>query len=329
MGDVVTAVSWTGRSVLVTGAAGFLGEWVTRALASAGSRVCGLDIAWRSEQRDRFSDAVGIVDGDARDVDLVAGLLRDTGADTVVHLAAQSLVGEAHVDPRATFENNVAGTWAVLEACRRTPGVKSIVVASSDKAYGDAKGEEYDETMALAPRNPYDVSKACADLIAQSYASAFGLPIVVTRCGNLYGGGDLNWSRVVPGTVQSLLREERPIIRSDGSYVRDYLYVEDAVAGVLTLASAMAERSELRGEAFNFAAGERRSVTEVVGRIMEVVGVQLDPDVRDEAVGEIREQRLSAAKAKQVLGWRPTYSLDEGLARTVAWYRAYLEGGVR
>ncbi|MFA5786444.1 MAG: NAD-dependent epimerase/dehydratase family protein [Actinomycetota bacterium] len=324
MGDVVAAGAWSGRSVLVTGAAGFLGEWTVRTLAAGGARVAGLDIAWRPEQRERRADTISIVDGDVRDIEGVAALLRDARVDAVVHLAAQSLVGEAQTDPVDAFSNNVEGTWAVLEACRRTPAVASIVVASSDKAYGDAKGEEYDETMPLTPLNPYDVSKACADLIARSYASAYGLPIAVTRCGNIYGGGDLNWSRVVPGTVRSLLRGERPIIRSDGTYVRDYLYVEDAVAGVLTLASALAERAELRGEAFNFAAGERHTVMEVVERIMNRLGIRLEPDVRNEAVGEIREQRLSAAKAQAVLGWRPAYSLDEGLNRAATWYREYL-----
>lgn len=320
MGHVVG--DWAGRSVLVTGAAGFLGEWTARTLATAGARVTGIDIAWRDEQQ---SLPLTIEELDCRDAPAMSALLSRDHIDTVIHLAAQSLVGPAHEHPVPTFQNNIEATWTVLDACRGNPDVTSIVVASSDKAYGDAEGEEYDESTPLSARNPYDVSKACADLIAQSYAAAYAMPIAVTRCGNLYGGGDRNWSRIIPGTIQSLLAGERPVIRSDGTCVRDYLYVEDAVAGVLTLAANLPRREELRGEAFNFAAGARYSVMEIVAKIMHIMDVNVEPDIRNVATGEIAEQRLSASKARGVLGWVPETDIDTGLTRAAAWYREHLQ----
>jgi CDP-glucose 4,6-dehydratase len=224
----------------------------------------------------------------------------------------------------ATFESNIQGTWALLEACRRSPRVKQIVLASSDKAYGDADKLPYDEDTPLRGRHPYDVSKSCADLIAQAYASTYGLPVAITRCGNFYGPGDLNWNRIVPGTVRSVLRGERPVIRSDGTHVRDYFYVEDGAAAYLMLAEKLAGDPTLWGEAFNFSNETQVTVLELVHKLLDALGSRLTPDVRNEASNEIKHQSLSAAKARGRLGWEPLFTLEEGLSRTVPWYRNFL-----
>jgi CDP-glucose 4,6-dehydratase len=310
--------------VLVTGAAGLLGGSVSRLFIAAGAQVIGLDVAW---DRPRTTiQAVGIrqADGDVRDTELIRRLLTEKHVDTVIHLAAQTLVGPALRDPVDTFSNNIEGSWSVLEACRATPGVTSIVVASTDKAYGDWSGRPYREEMALRARHPYDVSKAATDLLAQSYAVTYGLPVAITRCGNLYGGGDLNWSRIVPGTIRSILEGERPVIRSDGTFVRDYLYVDDGASGVLRLADAVRLRAGLGGEAFNFAGRDRLTVLDVVRRILALMDSALEPDVRALDLTEIPEQRVSTAKARRILEWRPQVRLDDGLRRTIDWYRTHL-----
>ena len=315
---------WPDRSVLVTGAAGLLGGWVVRRLARAGAKVVGLDIEWSHGVILTKDDAFEQVDGDVRDAEPLAALLRDQGIDTVVHLAAQAIVGRADEDPVGTFEHNILGTWVLLEACRQSSQVTSIVVASSDKAYGDHGGEPYIESMALQGRHPYAASKTCTDVLAQTYAESYGLPVAISRCGNMYGGGDTEWSRIVPGTIRSILRGERPVVRSDGGFVRDYFYVEDSADAAMALARAVAERPALAGEAFNFASENHLSVLEVVGRILGLMGSELEPDVRNEAVNEIRDQRVSAKKAHEVLGWSPDHTLDRGLSLTVDWYRTYL-----
>ncbi len=242
----------------------------------------------------------------------------------MIHLAAQTLVPVANRNPVATFETTVAGTWALLEACRRSPKVRQIVLASSDKAYGDAERLPYDETTPLCGRHPYDVSKSCADLIAQSYAVTYGSPVVITRCGNFYGPGDLNWKRIVPGTIRSAVRGERPVIRSDGQSVRDYFFVEDGAAAYLLLAEKLAADPALRGEAFNVSHETQVTVLELVRKLLDLAGSRLEPDVRNEASHEIRHQSLSAEKARRKLGWRPLFTLDEGLQRTVPWYTEFL-----
>lgn len=312
---------WSGRAVLVTGAAGLLGRAVTRQLVGGGAGVVGLDIAWSALSPALVPLAVNRVDGDVRDAASLAALLSDESIDTVIHLAAQTLVGPALEDPANTFSNNVEGTWAVLDACRARQTVESVVVASSDKAYGDWSGRPYREDMALRARHPYDVSKAAGDLIAQSYAATYGMPVAITRCGNLYGGGDLNWSRVVPGTIRSVLEGQAPIVRSDGTYVRDYLHVTDAAAGVLALGEAVRNRRDVQGQAFNFAAGIRPTVIEVVRRILVLMDSSLEPVVLSRELHEIPEQRVSAALAKRVLNWRPTLTLDAGLREAIDWYR--------
>ena len=318
---------WRDRTTLVTGATGLVGGWLVGQLIESGAAVTCLVRDWVPESRlarDGLWDRVHVVRGDVTDQALLERVLGEYEIDTVMHLAAQTIVGIANRNPVSTFETNVAGTWRLLEACRRSPLVRQVVIASSDKAYGDQRTLPYDEATPLQGEHPYDVSKSCADLVARAYAVTYGLPVVITRCGNFYGGGDLNWNRIVPGTIRSVLRRERPIIRSDGTFVRDYFYVEDAADGVLALAEAVATRPAVAGQAFNFAADARLSVLEIVDRILRLMDSDLEPDVRNDAVNEIPEQRVSAAKAHEVLGWRPSHSLDEGLGRTVDWYRGYL-----
>jgi CDP-glucose 4,6-dehydratase len=318
---------WIDRPVLVTGASGFIGGWLVDRLVAHGAAVVCLvrDAVPRSPVlRPPLSERVTVVRGDVRDQALLERALGEYEIATAFHLAAQTLVPIANQNPVSTLDTNVAGTWALLEACRRSPRVAQIVIASSDKAYGAHDVLPYDEATPLRARHPYDVSKACADLIAQSFAQTFGLPIAITRFGNCYGGGDWNPSRLVPGTIRAALRGERPSLRSDGRFVRDWLYVEDAAEAYLLLAEALAARPALAGEAFNFSLEAPLSVLDLVRRILAVMGSDLEPIVRGEATHEIPAQSLSAARAREVLGWSPRFSLDEGLARTVAWYRAAL-----
>lgn len=318
---------WTDRPTLVTGATGLVGYWLTRALADAGADVVCLVRDWVPQSelvRTGLDQRVKTVRGDVRDQALLERVIGEYEIDTVMHLAAQTIVGIANRNPVSTFESNIQGTWALLEACRRSPSVKQVVFASSDKAYGDCETLPYDETTPLVGRHPYDVSKSCADLIAQSYATTYGLPVTITRCGNFYGGGDLNWNRIVPGTVRSVARGQRPVIRSDGTYIRDYFYVEDGAAAYMLLAEKMAADPSLAGHAFNFSNEIQVPVRELVDRVLRAMGSELEPDVRNEAQHEIKHQYLSAAKAREVLGWSPLFTLDEGLERTIAWYSDFL-----
>ncbi len=318
---------WLDRPTLVTGATGLVGGWVVRRLLRQQADVVCLVRDWVPESdavRTGLLAQVKTVRGDVRDQPLLERVLGEYEIDTVLHLAAQTLVPVANRNPVSTFETNVAGTWAVLEACRRSPKVRQIVFASSDKAYGEAEQLPYDEATPLCGRHPYDVSKSCADLIAQSYAATYGTPVAITRCGNFYGPGDLNWNRIVPGTIRSVLRGERPVIRSDGQSVRDYFYVEDGAAAYLLLAEKLAANPALRGEAFNFSNETRVTVLELVAKILALMGSPLEPDVRNEASHEIRHQSLSAEKARRELGWRPLFTLDEGLRKTVPWYAEFL-----
>jgi CDP-glucose 4,6-dehydratase len=318
---------WRDRPVLVTGATGLVGAWLTRRLNEAGADVVCVVRDWvpRSELvRGGTIEHVTVVRGDIRDRDLLERTIGEYETDTVIHLAAQTIVGIANRNPISTFESNIQGTWNLLEACRRSPGVKSIVVASSDKAYGDQTELPYSEDTPLEGRHPYDVSKSCADLITQAYAKSYGLPVAVTRCGNFYGGGDLNWNRIVPGTIRSVVRGERPVIRSDGEFVRDYFYVEDGAAAYMLLAEQLHGRPELRGMAFNFSNEIQVTVLDLVHRILCAMKSTLKPDVRNEASNEIRHQYLSAARARQMLNWSPLFTLERGLGHTVDWYREYL-----
>jgi CDP-glucose 4,6-dehydratase len=319
---------WRDRRVLVTGGTGLVGAWVVRALLELGADVIGLVRDWvpRSELvGGGWLERMTVVRGDVGDGPLLERVLAEYEITVVLHLAAQTIVPIAQRNAVSTFETNVAGTWRLLEACRRNPTVKSVVLASSDKAYGEVETLPYVETMPLNAEHPYDVSKACADLIGRSYARTWGVPVAITRCGNFFGGGDLNWNRVVPGTIRAILRGERPLIRSDGTPVRDYIYVEDAVSAYLTLAERLVGQPALAGEAFNFSTQTPLSVREMVHRILTVMASDLEPLILNEASGEIQRQYLDAGKARHTLGWRPLVGLDEGLRRTEAWYRDHFK----
>jgi CDP-glucose 4,6-dehydratase len=321
---------WRDRPVFVTGASGLLGSWLVRRLLRAGADVVCLVRDWVPQSelvRGGLLDNVKVVRGDVCDRETVERALGEYEIDTVIHLAAQTIVGIANRNPVSTFESNIAGTWTLLEACRRSPTIKSIVVASSDKAYGEHEQLPYNEDAPLVGRHPYDVSKSCADLIAQAYAATYDLPVAVTRCGNLYGGGDLNWNRIVPGTIRSVLRGQRPMVRSDGQFVRDYFYVEDGAAANMTLAERLASDPSLKGQAFNFSNETQVTVLDLVARILKLMDSDLEPDVRNEAVNEIRRQYLSAEKARTLLEWQPLFTLDEGLRATIAWYRDFFGAG--
>ena len=318
---------WLDRPTFITGATGLVGGWLVRRLVEAGADVVCLVRDWVPQSelvRSRLIERVKVVRGDVRDRTLLERVLGEYEIDTVIHLAAQTIVGIANRNPVSTFETNIGGTWSLLEACRRSPTVERIILASSDKAYGEHDKLPYDEETPLQGHHPYDVSKSCADLIAQAYATTYSLPVVITRCGNFYGGGDLNWNRIVPGTIRSVLRGRHPIIRSDGHYVRDYFYVEDGAATYTLLAERLAENPDLRGEAFNFSTETQVTVLELVERILALMGSDLEPNLLDEASNEIRYQYLSAAKARRMLGWCPLFTLEEGLQRTIKWYRSFL-----
>jgi CDP-glucose 4,6-dehydratase len=318
---------WRDRPTLITGGSGLVGAALVRRLVEAGADVVCLVRDWVPQSevvRSGLLARVTTVRGDVRDQALLERTLGEYEVDTVIHLAAQTIVGVANRNPVSTFEANIQGTWALLEACRRSPAVRQVVVASSDKAYGDCETLPYDESTPLEGRHPYDVSKSCSDLIAQSYAVTYGLPVTITRCGNFYGPGDLNWNRLVPGTIRSVHRGQRPVIRSDGTFVRDYFYVEDGAISYLVLAEAMAADRSLAGHAFNFSNEIQVPVLDLVRRILGLMGSELEPDVRNEARHEIRHQYLSAEKARRMLGWAPRYTLDDGLAHTVGWYRSFL-----
>ena len=318
---------WRGRRVLVTGATGLVGAWLTRDLLEKGADVVALARDWDPQSeliRSGDVNRVTVVNGVVEDLGAVTRALNHHSCDTVFHLAAQTQVGAARRDPYETFESNVRGTYTLLEACRRQgTQVQRIVVASSDKAYGDAAKLPYTEDTPLDARYPYDTSKLCTDVLTRSYVASYGLPATIARCGNIYGGGDLNWDRIVPGTIRWLLAGERPILRSDGKLTRDYVYVKEVVAAYEALAEQV-HRPEVRGEAFNFSAEKPLSVLEMVAAVTRSVGSSLTPEIRNTAVGEIRDQYLDSSRAKQVLGWRSTWTLDSALEETVAWYRGYI-----
>jgi CDP-glucose 4,6-dehydratase len=318
---------WRDRPVLVTGATGLVGAWLTQRLHEAGADVVCLVRDWVPQSelvRSRLIEQVKVVRGDIRDRDCLERAIGEYETDTVIHLAAQTIVGIANRNPISTFESNIQGTWNLLEACRRMAGVKSIVIASSDKAYGHQEKLPYGEDTPLEGRHPYDVSKSCADLIAQAYAASFALPVAVTRCGNFYGGGDLNWNRIVPGTIRSIVRGERPVIRSDGQYIRDYFYVEDGAAAYMLLAEQLHGRPELSGLGFNFSNETEVTVIDLVNRILHTMDSKLEPVVQNQASNEIRRQYLSAERARTMLAWSPLFTLATGIDRTIPWYRDFL-----
>lgn len=319
---------WQDRPTLVTGATGLVGSWLVKRLLSVGADVLCLvrdDVPQSELVRSGAIAQVKLVRGDLCDQSTMERALGEYEIKTVFHLAAQTIVGIANRNPISTFESNIQGTWSVLEACRRSPTVRQIVIASSDKAYGTAPQLPYNETCPLQGEHPYDVSKSCADLIARSYAVTYNLPVAITRCGNFYGGGDLNWNRIVPGTIRSILRQQRPVIRSDGQYIRDYFYVEDGAAAYMLLAEKMSDHPEFYGEAFNFSNEIQVTVLQLVEQILSLMDSELTPDVRNQASHEIRHQYLSAAKARQQLNWSPLFDLPSSLQKTIDWYREFLK----
>jgi CDP-glucose 4,6-dehydratase len=318
---------WNDRPVLVTGATGLLGSWLVPELHRRGARVVSL-------VRDLVPDALlfgngaaqrsALVFGDIRDGALIERVLAEYEVDAVFHLAAQTIVEHGQRDPRNNFRSNIEGTWEVLDACRRSGRPTRIVVASSDKAYGDQPVLPYTEDQPLEGRHPYDVSKSCADLITQSYAASYGLPVAITRCGNLYGGGDLNWNRIVPGTIASALEGKRPVLRSDGAPLRDYLYVEDAVSAYLLVAEHSHE-SAVAGRAWNISTETPLSALAMTQAVLAACGREdLEPEILGEARFEIVHQYLSAVRIREELGWHPRFDVQAGLARTVDWYRNHL-----
>lgn len=318
---------WLDRPTFVTGGTGLLGSWLVRRLVEAGAEVVCLVRDWVPQSelvRSGLVERIKTVRGDVRDGKLLERILGEYEIDSVLHLAAQTIVTIANRNPLSTFETNIAGTWNLLEACRRSPLVKSIVIASSDKAYGDQQVLPYAESTPLQGTHPYDVSKSAADLLATTYAVSYGLPVAITRCGNFYGGGDLNWNRIVPGTIRSVIRAQRPVIRSNGNLVRDYFYVEDGAAAYMLLAQKVAELADIKGQAFNFSYGKPMTVLEIARCILSLMGSDLEPEIKNEASNEIEKQYLDSVKARQGLGWSPLFSMEEGLVNTIDWYANFL-----
>jgi CDP-glucose 4,6-dehydratase len=325
-GKVMKETYWQDRPVFITGCTGLLGSWLTQSLIDRGATVVGLirdstpsSLFFQSGLEKRIT----IVRGEIEDYALIERTINEYEIESVFHLGAQTIVTIANRSPLATFRPNIQGTWNILEACRQIPTVKRIVVASSDKAYGDQKHLPYTEDTPLEGRHPYDVSKSCADLICRSYFETFNLPVCVTRCGNLFGAGDLNFNRIVPGTIRSIYRGERPVIRSNGTFLRDYFYVKDAVNAYLHLAEKM-DKKKIQGEAFNFSTESPKTVLEVVDTISALMGSTLEPVILNSTINEIKDQYLSSGKARDLLKWSAGYSFEDGLKETIDWYRKYL-----
>ncbi len=324
----MTGNFWQDRRVFITGCTGLLGSWLTKALVERGAEVTGLvrDLVPRSNLNwSGLSEEINVVRGKLEDYFTLERALNEYEIDTVFHLGAQTIVGIANRNPLSTFESNIKGTWNILEACRRTNIVSRIVVASSDKAYGEQKTLPYNESYPLSGSHPYDVSKSCADLIAFTYYRTYELPVCITRCGNFYGGGDLNFNRIVPGTIRAVIRNETPVSRSDGTPIRDYIYISDAVEAYLLLAEKM-DDNHIHGEAFNFSNEIRMTALEITLLILKLMNREdLPPKILNEAEGEIKHQYLSSEKARRMLGWKPKYFLEGGLRETIEWYQRFFE----
>lgn len=318
---------WEDRNILITGCTGLLGSWITESLIAQNAHVIGLvrDTVPQSRYFEPgIIEQVVTIRGEIENFPLLERIINEYEIDTVFHLAAQTIVTLANRNPIPTFKSNIEGTWNVMEACRRAGHVSRIVVASSDKAYGDQPALPYDEKTPLEGRHPYDVSKSCADLICRAYYETYDLPVCVTRCGNFYGAGDLNFNRIIPGTIRSVYHNERPVIRSDGSPRRDYFYIRDGVGAYLLLAQKMDDK-KIRGEAFNFSTETPYSVLEIVRKIISLMDSDLRPEVLNTAANEIQDQFLSAKKAKKMLGWKSRFPLDKSLRETIDWYTRFFE----
>lgn len=319
---------WQDRRVFVTGASGLVGGWLVEELIANKADVVILLRDWVPGSKliaSKLLEKTTIVRGDLSDSKFLERVLSEYEIESVIHLAAQTIVPIANRNPLSTFESNIAGTWNLLEACRHVQSIKSIVVASSDKAYGDVPELPYTEDMPLRATFPYDVSKACADMISLSYARTFDMPIAITRCGNFFGGGDLNWNRIIPGTIRSILKGQAPIVRSDGTLIRDYIYVEDAVNAYMVLSQALSLTPDLKGEAFNFSNESQRNVRDLTQTILDILESDLKPVVQGNNHGEIQAQYLDSNKANNLLEWKPRFGLDEGLKKTISWYQQYYE----
>ena len=319
---------WQDRRVFVTGASGLVGGWLVEALLKEGADVVILLRDWVPGSRLLASELLkktSVVRGDLSDSRNLERILAEYEIKSVIHLAAQTIVPIANKNPLSTFESNIAGTWDLLEACRHVKSIESVVVASSDKAYGDVPNLPYKEDMPLSAVYPYDVSKACADMISFSYAQTFDLPVAITRCGNFFGGGDLNWNRIIPGTIRAVVRGKSPIIRSDGTLIRDYIYVEDAVSAYMTLTKSLSLDPSLKGEAFNFSNETQRTVLDLTKTIIKILVSSLKPIIQGKNYGEIQAQYLDSSKATARLGWKPKYGIEEGLKKTISWYKNYLK----
>ncbi len=319
---------WQDRRIFVTGASGLVGGWLVEELLANQADVVILLRDWVPGSKlitSKLLEKATIVRGDLSDPKNLERILAEYEIQSVIHLAAQTIVPIANKNPLSTFESNIAGTWNLLEASRSIKTIQSIVIASSDKAYGDVSFLPYKEDMPLCAIYPYDVSKACADLISVSYAKTFEMPIAITRCGNFFGGGDLNWNRIIPGTIRAIIRGQAPIIRSDGTLVRDYIYVEDAVSAYMTLTKALSLNKITTGEAFNFSNETRCNVLEITKTIINIFGSNLEPIIGGHNHGEIQAQYLDSTKARKMLNWIPKYGLEEGLKKTISWYKNYLE----
>lgn len=324
---------WEDRRVFVTGANGFLGSWLTKELVEKKAKVVALI-------RDQLPDSkfntsgiinkVTVVNGCLEDYELIERVLKEYEIDTCFHLGAQTLVEIAERSPLSTFESNIKGTWNVLEAVRNIGTVERLVLASSDKAYGPGYKLPYSEDDYLHGLHPYDVSKTCSDLIVQTYYNTYKLPITITRCGNIYGGGDLNFSRIIPGTIKAAIFNENPIVlRSDGTYLRDYIYVEDVVDAYMALAENL-DNEDVKGQAFNIATGTPTSVLELVDKILTLSEKRfLKIFIKNEAIKETKEEYLDCQKIRNILGWKYKYDLDKGLEETISWYNKFLNGNLK
>lgn len=328
MENVAMTDFWQDRRVFVTGASGLVGGWLVEELLTHGADVVVLLRDWVPGSRllaAKLLERTIVIRGDLADPKILERILAEYEVQSVIHLAAQTIVPIANKNPLSTFESNIAGTWHLLEACRQVKSVSSVVIASSDKAYGDAENLPYQENMPLNAIYPYDVSKACADMLSVCYAKSFNLPVAITRCGNFFGGGDLNWNRIIPGTIRAVLRQQAPIIRSDGTLIRDYIYVEDAVSAYMTLSKALSLKPELGGEAFNFSNESQKTVLDITLAIIKLLGSTLTPIIQGQNQGEIKAQYLDATKATNTLAWQPKFGLDAGLQKTIAWYQNYFK----
>jgi CDP-glucose 4,6-dehydratase len=315
-------IGWKNKKVLITGYAGFLGSWLTKTLLDNGAVVVGVD-----KVASRVKGIIGI-EGDITNLSFINGVVNAYKPSIVLHVGAEAIVGEALKKPVRGFKTNIEGTWNILDSLRGKKFVKCVIVASSDKAYGIQKKLPYKETAPLAGCHPYDVSKSCADLLTYTYFYTYYVPACITRCGNIFGPGDRNFSRIVPDAISSALQDKTLIIRSDGKYTRDYIYIEDIIDGYLLLAEK-SQTLKLSGEAFNFSNEKPISVIKLVETIYRLIGKKPKYKVLNQAKYEIRDQYLSSQKARKILGWKPRYSLEEGLAKTIEWYRKYFEKGCK